>query len=132
MRLLLIILLAVLLIPLKPLSQVTTAQRISDSLTAVLRNGDGTIWVDTVKAAYGNFNTIITTDTTSVFDSVTVMTYFKVNGKAGFFGAEPKNQCILPYTSPPNPVTAAQARADYDLAVQNCFNQNGYNLYSTP
>lgn len=125
---------------------------ISDSITAFGRSGtqDADFRSVTIPAYTGEFTIdgqagddvrlyIRYTGNTAAYfsqDGVGVgldLRYLSTSGGVGFYGAAPVTvQCALPYATPPNPVTSAQARAEYDLAVQNCFNQNGVNLYSTP
>lgn len=67
-------------------------------------------------------------------DFVTFIGNMIFHGGVGFFGKTPTVfvPCELPYATPPNPVTSAQARADYDLALQNCLDESGLNLVNTP
>lgn len=99
-------LLSILLLSFLPvIAQTTVEKRISDSLQA---HGLGA-------------------DSSAHFKSLTS------SGGVGFYGAAPVTvQCTLPYATPPNPVTAAQARAAYDLALQNCLDESGVGLVKTP
>lgn len=53
-------------------------------------------------------------------------------GRVGFYNGPAVAKCMLPYSSPPNPVTQAAARKAYDQALQDCLDASGVNLIGTP
>lgn len=118
----------------------TISALISDSLAQSLDSGTRDIDVGSVTISNGALNFL----TTSIFEGdtdwmgVSALRFttsgdLRVIGGVGFYGKEPVTvPCELPYATPPNPVTEAEARAEYDLAFQNCLDESGVQIVTTP
>lgn len=115
---------------------------ISDSITAFGRSGTQDADFDSAYAralatASLNFQnvSIYESDSDVLTLNAAIMTIvlgaLQVNGGIGFFGKEPVTKCTLSHDTPPNPVMEAQARAEYDLSMQNCLTTQ-YGLIGVP